>query len=43
LLRGRQQALCWRPLVCCHAEFAARIRGRGHRWPVPAPQLRCRW
>jgi hypothetical protein len=29
LLCGRQQALCWRPLVCCHAAFAAQDQGTG--------------
>jgi acetyl esterase/lipase len=29
LLRGRQQALCRRPLVCCHAEFAVQGQGTG--------------
>jgi hypothetical protein len=29
LLRGRQQALCWRPLVCCHAAFAVQGQGTG--------------
>jgi acetyl esterase/lipase len=29
LLCGRQQALCRRPLVCCHAEFAVQGQGTG--------------